>query len=55
MPYKIKKVKGGFKVAEGNKTFSKKPLSKKMAQKQRVSIAISEHKITGKPTSHFFV
>lgn len=54
MPYKIKKVKGGYKVAEGKKVFSKKPLTKTMAKKQQIAIAISEHKMTGKPVSYFF-
>lgn len=47
MPYEIKKVPGGFKVCkaavEPEKCFSKKPLTKATAQKQRIAILISEH------------
>lgn len=46
MPYSIKKVKGGFVVADKKgKTFSNKPLTKKVAQKQRIAIALSEHRM----------
>jgi hypothetical protein len=44
MPYEIKKVKGGYLVCDEKKCYSNKPLTKKKAQKQRVAIAISEHK-----------
>jgi hypothetical protein len=54
MPYKIKKVKGGYKVADANRTFSQHPLSKRMAEKQRVAIALSESRSTGKPASIYF-
>jgi len=54
MPYKIEKVKGGFKVFHGKEAFSKNPLTLKKATKQRIAIAISEHKSTGKPTGSFF-
>jgi len=40
MPYKIKKVKGGFKVTNGTQDFSKKPLSKAVAEKQLLAITI---------------
>jgi len=55
MPYKIKKVAGGFKVADAKgKTFSKKPMCKKCAEKQRIAIALSESSRTGKsPTMYF--
>lgn len=46
MPYEIKKVNGGFKVCkkdEPEKCFSKKPLTKETATKQRIAIIISEH------------
>jgi hypothetical protein len=47
MPYIIKEVSSGFKVCkkdEPSVCFSKKPLSKKTATKQRVAIQISEAK-----------
>jgi hypothetical protein len=45
MPYLIKKVKGGFVVEDkAGKQFSNKPLTKKVAEKQRIAIALSEHK-----------
>jgi len=56
MPYDIKKIKGGFLVKDKKgKQFSNKPLSKKMATKQRIAIALSESKKTGKPVSTYFV
>jgi hypothetical protein len=54
MPYTIKKVKGGYKVADNNRTFSQRPLSKTMAEKQRIAIALSESRSTGKPASIYF-
>ena len=45
MPYIIIKVKGGFKVAKKSnpkETYSNKPLTKKMAEKQKIAIEISE-------------
>lgn len=55
MPYSIEKAPNGFFVVDnkGHK-FSKKPITKKMAEKQRIAIAISEHKKTGKPMNKFF-
>jgi hypothetical protein len=44
MPYKIKKVKGGYKAAHGNKTMSRKPISKKKAIAQIKAINKSEGK-----------
>ena len=56
MPYKIIKEKSGYYVEDKKgKKFSKKPLSKKMAEKQRVAIALSESKMTGKPMSYYFL
>ena len=55
MPYKIAKVPGGYKVKEGNRAFSKKPLTKKGAEKQRIAIALSESRKTGNPASIYFV
>lgn len=43
MPIKIIPVKGGFKVTDGNKYFSKNPLTKTQAQKQKIAILIHEH------------
>jgi len=55
MPYKIEKQpSGGFKVCDANRCFSNKPLTKKQAVKQRISIAISESKKTGKPIGTYF-
>lgn len=44
MPYSIEKVKGGFKVRDAKKYFSSKPLTKKVAEKQRIAIVLSENK-----------
>lgn len=56
MPYQIVHVPGGFKVEDKNgRVFSKKPLTKKMSKKQRVAIALSESRKTGKPVSTYFV
>lgn len=56
MPYMIKNVDGGFIVKDKKgKEFSNKPLTKKMATKQRIAIALSEAKKTGKPVSTYFV
>lgn len=56
MPYKIHQVKGGFKVVDPTTrhVFSKKPLTRVQSQKQRIAIALSEHKKTGKPVGVFF-
>ncbi len=57
MPYMLEQVKrdGFFVKDKAGKRFSKKPLSKKMATKQRIAIAISESKRTNKPINKFFV
>lgn len=54
MPYKIVKVKGGFKVSDGKKYLSSHPLTKDMAMKQRIAVALSESKLTNKPASFYF-
>lgn len=55
MPYMIKNVEGGFVVEDKKgKMFSNRPLTKKMAKKQRIAIALSEAKKTGKPVSTYF-
>lgn len=46
MPYIIKPVKGGYKVAKKanpSVVFSKKPLTSVQAKKQRTAIILSEH------------
>jgi len=56
MPYNIKKVKGGFKVCDMKGIcLSNKPLPKKTALKQRIAVAISESKKSGKPVSGYFI
>jgi hypothetical protein len=57
MPFKIEKKQNGFVVKDikTGDVFSKKPLTKKMAEKQRIAIAISEHKKKPmKPMSYWF-
>lgn len=54
MPYVVKKVKGGFVVSDGKRNFSNKPLTKTMAMKQRIAIALSESQKTGKEPSIYF-
>lgn len=57
MPYLIKKVKGGFVVEDkSGKKFSNKPLTKTVAEKQRIAIALSEHKKQpNKSVGSFFI
>lgn len=45
---------GGYKVCDSKKCYSKKPMTKKMASKQRVAIALSEHRKTGKSMKSLF-
>lgn len=55
MPYKIVHMDGGFAVRDAKgKTFSNHPITKKMATKQRIAIALSESKKTGKSPSLYF-
>lgn len=55
MPYKIKEVPGGrFKVCDPSRCFSKVGLTREQAMKQRVAIALSEHRKTGKAMKSFF-
>jgi hypothetical protein len=56
MPYSIESSGKGFKVCDtAGKCFSKKGLPKKSAERQRIAIAISESKKTGKPVGSYFV
>lgn len=55
MPYQIVKADHGyFVMSPEGKTFSKKPLSKTRAIKQRVAIALSEARKKHMPPSTFF-
>ena len=55
MPYRIIRVAGGFKACDDKKCFSKNPLTKKQAQKQRIAVALSEHrKKPYLPINYFF-
>jgi hypothetical protein len=55
MPYKVMKVRGGWKACQTNTNmcFSKHPLSKTMARKQQIAISLSESQKTGKPVVAF--
>jgi len=55
MPYEIKRKGAGFVVCDAKRCFSNKPLTLQKARAQRVAIALSEAKKTGKPVSKFFV
>jgi hypothetical protein len=57
MPYKVVKADSKGYFVEDTKTkkkFSKKPLTKPVARKQQVAIALSEAESTGKPAGMFF-
>lgn len=55
MPYVIEKSGKGFKVCDASgKCFSKKGLPKATALAQRVAIALSESRKTGKPLNTLF-
>lgn len=55
MPYTIIPAGRGYKVmSQDGRMFSRKPLSKKMAQAQRTAIVLSEARKTGKPVSFFY-
>jgi hypothetical protein len=55
MPYTIEKKGRGYMVCDERRCFSKKPITKAMAMKQRVAIALSEHKKNPKtPMSAYF-
>ena len=56
MPYSVENTGKGFKVFdETGKSFSKKGLPKSTAYKQRIAIALSESKKTGKPLNSLFI
>lgn len=57
MPFQIVKQKRGFFVKETgtNKLFSKNPLTKNNAEKQRVALAIAMSKKEKRPINKFFV
>lgn len=55
MPYEIRKVGGGFLVCDKKRCFSRNPLTKKKAEKQRIAIAISSAEKENKPIGSFFV
>jgi hypothetical protein len=57
MPYGIIPVDKKFMVIDTTtgRTFSKKALPKRTAQKQRIALAISSSKRENKPVSSFFV
>ena len=54
MPYKIVPEGSGFVVKHGKHQFSKKPITKEMARKQQIAIALSEARKTGKSAGKFF-
>lgn len=54
MPILIEREKGGFKACDAKGCFSKKPMTKEQALKQRVAIALSLAKKEGKPTKMYF-
>jgi hypothetical protein len=56
MPFEIVKKQSGFVVRDvkTGETFSKKPLTKQQATKQRIAIAISEHKQNPKKSMRSF-
>lgn len=54
MPYELKRFETGFKVCDKTKCFSNKPISFNKAKKQRIAIAISESKKTGKSVGQYF-
>jgi len=57
MPFKLEKKQHGFVVKDINTghVFSKKPISKERATKQRIAIALSEYKKNpAKPMRYYF-
>jgi hypothetical protein len=54
MPIFIEKQNGGFKACDDKGCFSKRPMTKEQAMKQRVAIALSLAKKENKPTKMYF-
>jgi hypothetical protein len=54
MPYEIKRKGHGFMVCDAKRCFSNNPLPLKIARKQRIAIALSEAKKTGKAVGKYF-
>jgi hypothetical protein len=54
MPFQLVHTGGGYKVCDDKRCYSKHVLPKKTAIKQRIAIALSEHRATGKPMKSFF-
>lgn len=54
MPYKIVRTGSGFKVCSDKQCHSKQPLALNVARRQRIALALSESRKTGKPASAYF-
>lgn len=54
MPIYIEKQDRGFKACDDKGCFSKKPMTKEQAQKQRIAIALNLAKKENKPTKVYF-
>jgi hypothetical protein len=54
MPIYIEKEKGGFKACDDKKCFSKRPMTKEGAMKQRIAIALSLAKKENRPEKVYF-
>lgn len=54
MPIFIEKEAGGFKACDDKGCFSKRPMTKERALKQRVAIALSLAKKENRPAKAFF-
>lgn len=54
MPIFIEKESRGFKACDAKGCFSKQPMTKENAQKQRIAIALSLAKKEGKPAKVYF-
>lgn len=54
MPIFIEKEKNGFRACDAKGCFSKRPMTKEQAQKQRIAIALSLARKEGKPAGIYF-